>query len=210
MHRIALTLVCLATAAGSLKAQAAPDTIKLRNDCRLAEQALRTGHPGPKVSWARTFLPNCRTEQWASAATAAIGRLRTSPDQQQLLTEWHGVYVLRDASVFALARAIALDPAASTPARIEAMRHLAGLIDPSGIYDLLTQGVPGRSRVVRPFCASGRAAGEQFRFTGAPLPADFREQIRNVGARLRDGAAAPEPVRRAAECLVYEAEHHQQ
>jgi hypothetical protein len=207
MPRIALTLICLVAGAGSLKAQAAPDTIKLRNDCRLAEQALRTGHPGPKVSWARTFLPNCRPEQWASAATAALSRLRTSTDEGMLRVEWGSVHLLRDATVFTLARSIAADPTASTPARIEAIRHLAELVDPNGVYDLLTQGVPGRGRVVRPFCASGRDAGELFHFNGTPLPGDAREQIRGVGAQLRDDATAPDTVRRAGECLAYVAEH---
>ena len=209
MHRFTLTLVCLVVGAGPLKAQAAPDTIKLRNDCRLAEQALRTGHPGPKVSWARTFLANCRPEQWASAATTALARLRTSSDQQQLVTEWHGVSLLRDANVFVLARSITLDPGASTPARVEAMRYLAWLLNPNGIYDLLTEGVPVQGRVVRPFCASGWTAGEQFYFTGTSLPSDYREQIRQVGAQLRDESGAPGPVRRAGECLVYVDEHHQ-
>lgn len=209
MDRFALMLAFVIAGCGSLRAQAAPDAIKLRNDCRLAEQALRTGHPGPKVSWARTFVPNCRPEQWASAATAALGRLRASTDERALVTEWGTVSLLRDAAVFTLARSIAIDPTASTPARVHALRHLAGLLDPNGIYDLLTEGVPGRSRVIRPFCASGRAAGEQFRFTGTPLPGDFRQQIRDIGTQLRHDTTAPEPLRRAGECLVYVADRLQ-
>ena len=87
MHKFALTLAFVITGCGPLLAQATPDTIKLRNDCRLAEQALRTGHPGPKVAWARTFLPNCRPEQWARGAAAALTRLRTSADERALINE---------------------------------------------------------------------------------------------------------------------------
>lgn len=196
-------LTLLLGIAAPLRGQALPDTIKLRNDCRLAEQALRTGHPGPKVPWARTFLPNCRSAQWASAATAALDRLRTSTDTYALIQEWGGVVLLRDSSVFSLARSIALDAGASIPARVHALRYLAGILDPSGVYDILTDGIPTGTRVVRPFCSSGRAAGEQFRFTATPLPSDYRQQIRVVGAQLRQNDHAPEPIRRAGACIAY-------
>ena len=208
MHKFALTLAFVITGCGPLLAQATPDTIKLRNDCRLAEQALRTGHPGPKVAWARTFLPNCRPEQWARGAAAALTRLRTSADERALINEWSAVWLLRDAGVFVVARSIAVDPAASTAARVQAMRYLALLLDPSGQYsfDLLTQGVPTGGRVVRPVCSSGRAAGGQVRFTGTALPGDYRQQIRGIGAQLHEDRTAPEPIRRAGECLVYAAD----
>jgi hypothetical protein len=207
MYGLVLMLALVIAGCGSLRAQAAPDSIKLRNDCRLAEQALRTGHPAPRVDWARTFLPNCRPEQWAGAATAALGRLRASTDERALVREWGAVTLLRDANLYSLARSIAADAAASTGARVRAMRYLALLLDPRGQYsfDLLTQGVPTGTRVVRPVCSSGRAAGGQLRLTGTALPSDYREQIRLIGAQLRDDGTAPEPVRRAGECLVYAA-----
>ena len=210
MARIALALVLICIAAGPLHSQVAPDSINLRNHCRLAEQALRTGHPAPKVAWARTFLPNCRPDQWAAAATAALARLRTSTHQTALVREWGVVTLLRDAQLYSLARSIAVDATASTGARVQAMRYLALLLDPTGEYsfDLLTGGVPTSSRVVHPVCSSGRAAGGQVRLTGTALPSDYREQIRLIGVQFRQDKAAPGPIQRAAECLVYAAEGH--
>jgi hypothetical protein len=207
MHRI-LSLAALAVlAAGPLRGQAAPDTIKLRNDCRLAEQALRTGHPRPKVGWARTFLPNCQPQQWASASSAALDRLRTSTNDGELTQEWGAVSMLRDAGLLTVARSVALDRQASTGARVQALRYLAGLLDERGEYsfDLLTDGVPTSAREVHPVCSSGRAAGGQTRFTGVALPSDYRQQIRDVGVQVKV-AGAPEAVRRAGECVVYVAD----
>ena len=204
MHRILWLAALAIVVAGPLRGQAAPDTVKLRNDCRLAEQALRTGHPAPKVDWARTFLPDCEPQQWASASAAALERLRTSVNAPDLTQEWGAVSMLRDARLMALARSVALDRQASTAARVHALRYLARLLDERGEYsfDLLTEGVPTSSRVVRAVCSSGRAAGGQIRFTGSALPSDYRQQIRDVGEEVQS-AEGPEAVRRAGECVVY-------
>jgi hypothetical protein len=115
--------------------------------------------------------------------------------------------MLRDARLLVVAREIALDEQASTNARVNALRYLAGLLDERGQYsfDLLTEGVPTSSRNVRPICSSGRAAGGQTRFTGIPLPGDYRQQIREVGKEVQ-GTGAPQPVSRAGQCVVYVAD----
>jgi len=207
MHKILSVAALAVLAAGPLRGQTAPDTIKLRNDCRLAEQALRTGHPAPKVGWARTFLPNCQPQQWASASSAALNRLRASTNDRALTQEWGAVSMLRDAGLLIVAHSVALDRQASTGARVQALRYLAGLLDERGEYsfDLLTDGVPTSTREVRPVCSSGRAAGGQIRFTGVALPSDYRQQIRDVGMQVQ-GAGSPEAVRHAGECVVYVAD----
>src|ERR1700745_984045 len=109
MLRIAIAAGTALFLAIPLWAQAAPDSVKLRNNCRLAEQVLTTGHPAPKIAWARTFLANCQPEQWAGASAAVLDRLRTSTDAQALTIEWGSVSMLRDARLLTLAKSIALD-----------------------------------------------------------------------------------------------------
>lgn len=68
IRHAALLVGMLATAASApLHAQVSPDSIKLRNDCRLADQVLRTGHPAPHREDALHTIPLC------PGSTASLG-----------------------------------------------------------------------------------------------------------------------------------------
>lgn len=68
MLRLCATLIVLL--GSRLTAQANPDSVKMRNDCRLAEQSLQTGHPSPDRKDALTTIGLC-----GSSAFPVIGDL---------------------------------------------------------------------------------------------------------------------------------------
>jgi hypothetical protein len=55
-------LLLSAPSSSSVVAQANPDSVKLRNDCRMAAQVLTTGHPGPHIDDALTTIGLCGPE----------------------------------------------------------------------------------------------------------------------------------------------------
>lgn len=54
----------IAVASANVSAQSSerPADVQLRNDCRLAAQVLRTGHPAPKAEWAMKMIANCAVD----------------------------------------------------------------------------------------------------------------------------------------------------
>jgi len=199
--RLLLVFAALLTPTAGAHAQAEPDSIKLRNDCRLAMQVLTTGHPAPRLEWARGFIGYCGNEQWATAKRAAILRLRASADENELGREWRFVWMLRDAELFNAVLQIAQDRNASTAARLWSLRTLANYIDPEGSYGALTRIIPG-SREGQPQCITGRAAGHMHEYSGKPLPSDFAAQARNLARALVADSGESLDLRTAAKCVV--------
>ncbi len=62
MARIAVATLALALCGASAQAQVNPDSVKLRNDCRLAEQVLTTGEPATHRQEALTVIGLCGGE----------------------------------------------------------------------------------------------------------------------------------------------------
>lgn len=61
--RAALEAAAIASlAAATVFAQANPDSLKLRNDCRLAEHVLQTGHTAPLRARASQVIGLCGSE----------------------------------------------------------------------------------------------------------------------------------------------------
>src|SRR5215218_9644020 len=79
-------------------AQANPDSVKHRNDCRLAAQTLSTGHPSPHYGWALEMAWRC-TEA-APALAAAIAEAATVRDTAFLNALTQPTIQLRDGRVF--------------------------------------------------------------------------------------------------------------
>jgi hypothetical protein len=192
--------ICTLLLAGSAHAQANPDSVKLRNDCRLASQVLRTGHPAPQSEWAHGMIGYCGREQWANAASAAIQRLSGSTDERALAVEWRHLWMLRDSVVFETVRGIATDRSASAPARLWALRTLATYIDPQGIYGALTERVPNAPGG-RPACISNRATGAPEFREDRPLPADFANQTRGTAETIIKDESEVPMMRAAALCV---------
>jgi hypothetical protein len=198
MRRSVLLLIGLLMA-GSAHAQANPDSVKLRNDCRLAAQVLATGHPAPDLEWAHGMIRSCGYDEWAEAASAAIRRLRSSTNEAELSSEWRHLRLLKDAGLFSTVLEIAEDRSASVPARLWALRTLATYIDPEGVYGALTERVPDSPR---PACISSRAAGLPTFYEGRPLPDDYPAEARRMASRMNADPSEPANVRLAAICVV--------
>jgi hypothetical protein len=192
--------ICALLVAGSAQAQANPDSIKRRNDCRLAAQVLRTGHPAPHRDWAHAMIGYCGREQWANAASAAIRRLSGSTDERELAAEWRHLWMLRDSAVFETIRDIAADRSASAPARLWALRTLATYIDPEGVYGSLTE-IVANAPSGRPACISNRAAGAPEFREDRPLPSDYADRARHTAETIMKDESEGQIMRAAAMCV---------
>lgn len=87
MLRIMFLTVALTLCGSTVRAQANPDSVKLRNDCRLAQQVLTTGQPATHRQEALTIIGLCGREgvpallsTWSSvgADRPTLGLLVTS------------------------------------------------------------------------------------------------------------------------------------
>jgi hypothetical protein len=182
----------------SAQAQANPDSVKHRNECRLAVQVLTTGRPAVKTGWAVRQMRTCpeTAEELAQGLRAA----RTSRDTSQLNlltapTDW-----LRDGRIFSAAAEVLQDRTAAPTARVYAARVLmwayvpgqeirfGHLVDVDGDGDWSCGGL-GPS-----------LHGELAR--GAPLPSGWMEQGRTLGRSIALAADEPAIVRQAATCLA--------
>src|ERR1044071_7803060 len=125
-------LLLLVASASCALAQADPDSVKRRNDCRLAGQVLSTGHPATHYEWALEKAWHC-----PDAAAGIASRLRASAasrDTAVLEALTRPTQRLRDGQIFAIALAIVGHNAASLEARVYAARTLLYALRPdSGI-----------------------------------------------------------------------------
>jgi hypothetical protein len=181
-------------------AQTDPDSVKLRNDCRLASQVLRTGHPAPHLDWARGMIRYCGHNQWADAVAAAISRTRSSTNERELASEWRHLWMLKDAVLLDSVQSIASDHSASVGSRLWALRTLANLIDPEGIYGALTETDSGDPDG-RPVCIVSRAAGVTMSYTRRPLPPDYVGRARATAASIISDESDVPTLRTAARCV---------
>lgn len=102
--------------------QANPDSVKNRNDCRLAVQVVTTGHPAVKTDWAMAFVRDC--PDLPSALARSIRELRSSRDTGVLDRLTAPADWLRDGSVYGAAYEVLQDRMASPEARVFAIRVL--------------------------------------------------------------------------------------
>lgn len=183
-------------------AQVSSDSVKHRNECRLAEQVMTTGRPEPHREWARGYIAFCGPESWARAAATALRRLSMSEDRRTLEKEWGRVRLLRDSTLFATASEIARAGSSSVPARVYAIRYLVNIVHPNRLirYDLMVRGTDARGYRRSP-CFERSAAGRQAEYHGLAQPRDFRERIAALLRDIHADPAQPAQGRSAALCL---------
>lgn len=114
-----LPCALLVTAAVPRQAAAQQD-VHLRNDCRLAGQILRTGHPAPHREWAWSVIPTCADS--AGPVLAAVWNQRTQPHLAQL---WGASHRVADARLSRAVMDALRDASRSRAERITAARVLA-------------------------------------------------------------------------------------
>lgn len=121
---------CWATLAGLLwtavpiRAQGAPpaDEAQKQNDCRLAAQVVRTGHPAPRREWAYTIVQECEESGPAAIAAMWMGSRRPDADEFPLLIR--ATRTLRDRRIYAALRSFGQTPSADVDARLYALALL--------------------------------------------------------------------------------------
>lgn len=117
-----LFIAVIAAAPACASAQANPDSVHHRNDCRLAAQVLRTGEPNTKTAWAWATAQGC--QRIGSSAAAALQRLRASDDTAALGSLVTISRRLSDDDLFGAAVEVASDGDASPAARVAALAAL--------------------------------------------------------------------------------------
>lgn len=203
-RRIRWLLALLVVLPAAAHGQADPDSVKRRNDCRLAAQVIETRHPAPREDWAWQIIPMCEPGLKVQAYRTAVLAVRTSTDRIALARAIRPVAGFRDGALFEDVLRLAGDRSASVPARVMAFVALASISNPRAAptYDEFGSGVDERGTPRR--SCSRRSAHLFEPAPGVtPMPADSVEQIRALTNRVWQDATEPGPVRSAAACVGF-------
>ncbi|MGH9782815.1 MAG: hypothetical protein ACRD88_01410, partial [Terriglobia bacterium] len=109
------------------------DDLQLRNSCRLASQALATGHPHPH-DWARDLIGAC--DESGGAALALLWRSGVPQDRQELGRLVYVTSRLRDQRILDALLRVAADPARPAVVRLSAIRVLISYFSPGTVAEL--------------------------------------------------------------------------
>lgn len=195
MDSLTRSALVLAFAPVAAFAQADPDSVQLRNDCRLAIQVLTTGQPAPKRPWASSFIAACGAEAGGPLADL-MRRNRASADTALLNEITRPAFRLRDGQVFTAAHEIAEDRSASPQARVFAVRTLIWSISPGRWYRYsdLADDASGRTDCIGDLYTD-------FEYTeGAALPPDYLQRVLELAERLMKIEEESQAVKNAAIC----------
>jgi hypothetical protein len=197
----ARTSVCLISLAGHASAQAIPDSILHRNDCRLAAQTLSTGNSAPKMDWAVQVIRSCGDQgNIGTPIAAALTRLRASSDTGQLLPLRNATFGFVDGSIYSAAISIAADGSASPTAR--AVNLLIILTQLRRDAYVSYADLPNATTSETEFCPGGTTYDVPHLSGPVPLPADAKTQALALARSLQSNASLPTLVRVAARCVV--------
>jgi hypothetical protein len=166
---------------GSLGAQMTrADSVRHRNNCRLARQVITTGVPADRRGWALAYLRDCGAEG-GSALAQALGSLRYGrvPDVEALVFASGD---LSDRSIADTALAIASDAGVPSQARIQALRVLNSQLLPGSFVSY--EELAGPTPVGQTFFVERPSAG------AALLPA-FALSVKTALDAVVDGTTDP-------------------
>jgi len=162
--------------------------------CAQAIEVVRHGEPAARQERAWATLPSCGAAG-ALAARDAWTSLRSVSDSARIARAYDGMRSFRDSSVFAAARTLLLDSAATPEARVSsAMLVVAQLVERAD-PDYHVFSTTGAHDV----CAMARATEQPPRY-GAPLPPNARALAESTALGVLATAGAPQSVRHAARC----------
>ena len=127
IRNLGVAALLLVAPLSSSLGQADPDSVKLRNDCRLAAQVLSKGRPAPHDLWALQIIASC-----GDLAAEALPPVWQDPPADTVSCAWLvGASVsVRDARVFEASMVAAQTPAGPRLVRLSALRVLATYADP--------------------------------------------------------------------------------
>lgn len=188
-----LVTAAMALGPGRATAQATTDSVRLRDDCRLAEQILRTGEPAPKHEWAIGIIGAC--PQAGQLLGEIVLALRKSDDTVALERMLDDVRGYQSPELWGAALQLASDPGAAAAARAYAF-HI--LLDDLGLSLVITNQdlmhTPPRGA-----CAFGRVHGLPA-LAGPALPGNYVQQTLNAARSALGDPSTPNIVRSAAGC----------
>ncbi len=177
------------------------DSVRHRNDCRLAEQVLLHRQPANKRTWALGLLPTCPTA--GRIAVEMLGRIDTDAphDVEDFIT---AVSALVDRNLALAAADVAENRAAQTATRIQALRILYAQAMPG--FPVSPTSLTSASRAVDSTSAAGTYAvpppdpwvTDIPVSVGQDLTTSDVEQVALRMASLSRDSRAPEPVRLGA------------
>jgi hypothetical protein len=201
--RLSVAIIALTVSfAKPLLAQAEPDSIRRRNNCRLALQVIETGNPQPRQEWALQYIPFCAPGERAMAYLARIRQLRQSSSVVNLRRAMP-LGVFRDAALFEAVADLAQDRTASTTARIVALMELSALVGDRysfPVFEGFSSGLNERG-LPRRSCARTNAHPRGREDGATPLPADYAPRVAAIADRIATDEAEPSEIRSAASCV---------
>ena len=193
---IVLGAVTLALPLTSTGAQANPDSVKLRDECRLAAQVIRTGQPAPKMQQSWDLIAGC--PEAGAVSAMALRRLRSDSDPAHFSQVAVVGFNVRDAELFTAALDVAGDQGASTVARAESFILLVNQLtaDRDVSYGELTQAdtISG--------CPLGWLEDRGAPITLTPLPADAAQRATAVASSVSESPREPSVVQMATDCVT--------
>ncbi|MDT8368904.1 MAG: hypothetical protein RQ745_06825 [Longimicrobiales bacterium] len=187
-------------------AQADPDSVRHRNDCRLAEQIVTTGNPAPRLEWAASQIQFCGEEAVGTLIPEMIRTLAhgTDPDDPRFSVYSKGRF-LHDGRIFDALMDVAGDRSALREARVYAFEMLLTIRSPiRRPAEGFRSGLDPETGFPLEAC-SGRPAGGRpvaFEEGAVPLPLDFEERIKALARRVYDDETEHDVVRGAAFCAA--------
>jgi hypothetical protein len=194
MFRTNKFTILLVLVAACAVAQTNPDSVKHRDDCRLAAQVLSHGRPAPRYEWALQMAWRC--PEAASALGEEMEKMATVRDTAVLNALTQPTIQLRDGRLFDTALRVASDKHASTEARIFAIRTLIYTMRPGGGIDYRDLAERDRS------CYGFGPSQHQTITQGAPVPTDYVARANAVGRQLAADTTEPDAVRHAGMCAA--------
>lgn len=195
---IAATIGAAAVAGAPVRLRAQGD-VHLRNDCRLASQVLRTGHPAPRRQWAWSVIPSCSDS--AGSVLAVVWR---APAERELAQLWGVSYRVRDARLTRAVLTAFRDPSRSRAERLVAARVLASHAAPNLVVLQSDLARLQADSVHPPYISIDHA---DTREGSVPVTSALVDEIRQALASVGESDADPE-VRRSARVLARQIQMH--
>lgn len=197
MIRLLTCLLAVGLLPLAASAQANSDSIKHRNDCRLAIQVITTGQPAARSDWAMTFVRECAG--FPAALRNSLSAARNSRDTAALARLTAPADWLRDGDVFTAAFELARDRGASPVARVFAIRVMMWVYLP-GMELSYSHLIADGDDI--PTCGGIGPSLHGDIVRRAPLPSGWEENGRALGRLLASDGTESVQVRQAARCLA--------
>ena len=197
---MALVVAALST---TLQAQASPDSIQRRNDCRLAEQVLLHGQSQTKHTWALRVFPSCED----AAGHISVTLLNRMGADAQFDSAFISAASSRiDPLVARRAAELASDASRSEAVRVNSLRLLYAQAEPESplSYSELTRPLTlitedsSATRVTRRLPAPSEFVIDRGPTYGPGLDAVLADQLAGMMNTVRESENTPPAVRTAA------------